>query len=113
MRVLITAKDSYDFQDRQDGRRVQGNSISYMTGQRKADASGQRLETAVIKSNTEEVMSAVVHVPGIYDIEQTVEVSKKGQATLKIASARYVCPVDFGELLELAAQGPAVPVGAK
>ena len=112
MRVLITSRTAYDFEDRTERRRVTGNAISYVTGQRKVDDNGQWLETAVIKGNTEEVMLSVVHVPGIYEIEQTVDVKKNGQATLKIASARFICPVDMPQLLELAATGPLDPAKA-
>lgn len=109
MLVLVLSKNAYNFQDKLTQRAVVGNSVSYTRGHVKSTENGEHVEIAEIKGNSEQVMKSIHTVPGVYEIESDIDINKRGQATLKLASAQFVASVDLasaiGDMISRASKG--------
>jgi hypothetical protein len=92
--ILLTAR-RYDFKDAETGRRVEGVTLTYLTGdpEAQADYRGQAVMSIPAPS---ELWHQLQAIPGVYAIDFRQRPGPKGRPTLQATGAEFLSEVDFG-----------------
>jgi hypothetical protein len=91
--IVLTAR-RYDFKDAETGRRVEGVTLSYMTGDPEAqpDYRGQAVMSIPAPS---EIWHQLQAIPGVYGIDFRQRPGPKGRPTLQAVGAEFIAEADF------------------
>lgn len=92
-RYLVLHVRPYDFED--DGRRIQGSSVTYLDPSTPLTATGERGHPPLSLSVDTGVDRQMQEVPGFYDLSFTQRRGKNGRPQLVLAGARLVAGVDL------------------
>ena len=88
--VLLSAR-SYDFKDDQ-GRSVQGVTLSYLTGD--VETTGDRRGVFAMSINAQpEIFAQLGPVPGIYDMDFKQRPGPKGKPVLQVVGLKFKAPL--------------------
>jgi hypothetical protein len=104
--IVLTAR-RYDFKDADTGRRVEGVTLTYLTGDAEAqpDYRGQAVMQIPAPS---EIWHQLAAIPGVYAIDFKQRPGPKGRPTLQAVGAEFIAEADFA-VFDGFASGDHVP----
>ena len=91
--IVLTAR-RYDFKDAETGRRVEGVTLTYLTGdvEVQPDYKGQAVMQIPAPSDVWHQLQAI---PGVYGVDFKQRPGPKGRPTLQAVGVDFLSPVDF------------------
>lgn len=91
--IVLTAR-RYDFKDAESGRRIEGVTLTYLTGEPELqeDYRGQAVMSIPAPSDLWHQLRAI---PGVYAIDFRQRPGPKGRPTLQAVGAEFISEADF------------------
>jgi hypothetical protein len=91
--IVLTAR-RYDFQDEKTGRRIEGVTLTYLTGEaeEQADYRGQAVMQIPAPAD---IWHQLPTIPGVYAIDFRQRPGLKGRPTLQAVGAEFLADADF------------------
>jgi hypothetical protein len=102
MKVLILSARTYDFEDNQSSKRVQGVTVNYVEGEPET-ASDRRGVFPLTISAASEVWGNLRELPGIYEADFRQRPGKNNRPTLMLTGVKFLAPARLLDTLETAA----------
>ena len=93
-RCIVLSARRYDFKDAESGRRVEGVTLSYLTGDPDQQTDFKGLAPMSIPAPSE-VWHQLRAVPGVYAVDFRQRPGPKGRPTLQAVGAEFIAEADF------------------
>lgn len=97
-RVIVLNARRYSFDDEKTGKRVEGVSVNYVTGDPSSEADRVGVEQLTVLAPLA-LYGDLAQAPAVYDLDFRHRPGAKGRVTLSLAAARFVAPVDFASFI--------------